>query len=122
MSSEELVLLPATRQAHRGSRRSDNRCACPTIRRRMIASAEPVILLHGLWMRGYAMVLLARRLRAVGFAPEIIEYFTLFNTPSVGAERVRQRMLRHCDRPVHLVGHSLGGLVSLLATAQDAPE
>lgn len=84
-------------------------------------SAEPVILLHGLWMRGYAMVLLARRLRAAGFAPEIIEYFTLFNTPEVGAEKVRQRMLRHGGRRVHLVGHSLGGLVSLLATAEAAP-
>jgi pimeloyl-ACP methyl ester carboxylesterase len=83
--------------------------------------AEPVILLHGLWMRGYAMVLLARRLRTAGFAPEIVEYFTLLNTPEKAAEKIRQRMLRHGDRPVHLVGHSLGGLVSLLATRDDAP-
>jgi pimeloyl-ACP methyl ester carboxylesterase len=83
--------------------------------------AEPVILLHGLWMRGYAMVLLARRLRAAGFAPEIVEYFTLLNTPEKAAEKIRQRMLRHGGRQVHLVGHSLGGLVSLLATCDDAP-
>ncbi len=79
--------------------------------------AEPVILLHGLWMRGYAMVLLARRLRAAGFAPEIVEYFSLLNTPEAAAENIRRRMQRHGDRPVHLVGHSLGGVVSLLATA-----
>jgi len=85
------------------------------------ADAEPVILLHGLWMRGYAMALLARRLRAAGYAPEIVEYFSLFNTPEAAAERVRLRMRRHGGRPVHLVGHSLGGLVSLLATCGDAP-
>lgn len=84
-------------------------------------NAEPVILLHGLWMRGYVMVLLAKRLRAAGFAPEIVEYLTLFNTPETAAEKIRQRMRRHGDRPVHLVGHSLGGLVALLATEQDAP-
>jgi pimeloyl-ACP methyl ester carboxylesterase len=83
--------------------------------------AEPVILLHGLWMRGYVMVLLARRLRAAGFAPEIVEYFTLLNSPDVAAQKIRARMQRHGDRPVHLVGHSLGGLVALLATERDAP-
>lgn len=83
--------------------------------------AEPVILLHGLWMRGYAMVLLARRLRAAGFAPEIFEYFTLLQSPEAAAAKIRERMRRYGDRPVHLVGHSLGGLVSLLATQEDAP-
>lgn len=92
------------------------------LRDRMIKpdpSAEPVILLHGLWMRGYAMVMLAKRLRAAGFAPEIVEYFTLFGTPDAAAEKIRGRMRRHGDRPVHLVGHSLGGVVSLLATQMD---
>ncbi len=85
------------------------------------AAAEPVIVLHGLWMRGAAMILLARRLRAAGYAPEIMEYFTLLGTPDAAAARVAARMRRHGERPVHLVGHSLGGLVSLLATAEHAP-
>lgn len=82
------------------------------------SEAEPALLLHGLWMRGYAMTLLAYRLRAAGFAPEIVEYFTLIQSPDVAAEWVRRRMQHYGERPVHLVGHSLGGLVALLATRE----
>ena len=78
---------------------------------------DHVILLHGLWMRGYAMQLLALRLRQAGFTTEIFQYPTLRNTPAQAAQRLQQRLGDFGPRTVHVIGHSLGGVVALLATA-----
>lgn len=80
--------------------------------------AERVILLHGIWNHRPVLWTLATRLRAAGFEAETFGY------PSVlgGAERAARQLaerLRRDERqgrpPAHLVGHSLGGVVSLLA-------
>lgn len=78
---------------------------------------DPVVLVHGLWMRGHEMVLLRRRLqRDHGFDAHVFSYPTLFgDTAQITsdladfAERVAD------DRRVHLVGHSLGGTFVLRA-------
>ena len=49
-----------------------------------IDQRDHVILLHGIWMRGIAMLPLARRLRAAGFSVEAIDY------PSVVGDAVGQ--------------------------------
>jgi pimeloyl-ACP methyl ester carboxylesterase len=84
---------------------------------------EHVILLHGVWMRGLTLFPLARRLRAAGYAVEVFEYASVFGNAANTCERLRARMRETRADRVHLVGHSLGGIVALEATrnARDLP-
>lgn len=85
--------------------------------RRVVAPArEHVILLHGIWMRGVTLAYLSRRLRLAGYAVETMDYASVFTGFAPAVEQLRAR-LRAIEAPaVHLVGHSLGGLVALEAT------
>lgn len=75
--------------------------------------SDPVLILHGLWMRAPAMQPLARRLRAEGFAPATFDYATRASDPELSCQRLADRIDAFDGRPVHLVGHSLGGLLAL---------
>lgn len=72
---------------------------------------ETVVLIHGLWFSGHVMFLLARRLRCRGFTVHAFSY------PSVRADLAANaaRLARFLDTldtgTVHLVGHSLGGIL-----------
>lgn len=81
----------------------------------MIPSKEPVVLVHGVWMRGISLGALSRRLNAMGFAAERFEYASLFHSPEQTVERLRRRVRALGPGPVHVVGHSLGGLLALEA-------
>jgi pimeloyl-ACP methyl ester carboxylesterase len=70
-----------------------------------------VLLLHGLMMRSPALVPLAWRLRKRGFDPSVFSYSSLWNTPGVAMERLAMRLYSMGPDPVHLVAHSLGGLI-----------
>ena len=80
--------------------------------------SERVILLHGLWMRAAALVPLARRLRAAGFAPETFDYHSLRGGPDVAVAKLRALIESSDSGPVHVVGHSLGGLIALECARQ----
>ena len=73
---------------------------------------ESVVLLHGLLMRRPAMMPLAMRLRGHGFSPILFAYSSLWQSPAKAMERLAMR-LYGMEGPVHLVGHSLGGLIAL---------
>ncbi|MEI7036535.1 esterase/lipase family protein [Fulvimonas yonginensis] len=79
---------------------------------------EHVILLHGLWMRGFALAVLHRRLAVAGFDVHRFDYMSVVAPQERILERLRKRMQRYAPGPVHLVGHSLGGLLALLACRQ----
>ncbi len=83
----------------------------------------PVILLHGLWMRRPALWLLARRLRETGFAPRLFAYATLWSRPERSLSRLADCVRGAGAGPVHLVGHSLGGVMALavLGAYSDLP-
>jgi pimeloyl-ACP methyl ester carboxylesterase len=74
-----------------------------------------VILLHGLWMRAALMWRLASRLRAAGFAVEMIDYASILRGPEPCIERVSQRLRQEDAATLNLVGHSLGGVIAVRA-------
>ncbi|MEO7149018.1 MAG: alpha/beta hydrolase [Rhodanobacteraceae bacterium] len=76
---------------------------------------DQVLLLHGLWMRGLVMTALQRRLMQAGFAVESFDYWSVAAEPQQSAERLRARMRALAPSRVHLVGHSLGGVLALQA-------
>jgi pimeloyl-ACP methyl ester carboxylesterase len=74
---------------------------------------EAVILVHGLWMGGWAMqglrLLLARR----GYAAYALAYRSMAQGLDEHARRLAARIGELREPVIHLVGHSLGGLVIL---------
>lgn len=78
--------------------------------------SERVVLLHGLWMPAASMALVARRLEAAGFKPELFGYRTVQGGPEGTIPR-----LAACLRKgrAHIVAHSLGGLVALATLGQE---
>ena len=81
---------------------------------------EPVLLVHGIWNAKTWLNPLAARLRGAGFDAEAFGYASVFGGPGVAIPALIER-LRESDRPVHLIGHSLGGLIALQALSQ-APD
>lgn len=81
----------------------------------MDAGAGRVVLLHGIWMRAPTLWWLERRLREAGFDTERFDYASVFGSPADAVARLRERLGRRGDPPVHLVGHSLGGLLAIAA-------
>lgn len=78
---------------------------------------EHVILLHGLWMRGFALLMLHRRLIEAGYRVHRFDYMSVAATQEriLGRLQERMRELEPEATAVHLVGHSLGGLLALRA-------
>lgn len=78
-------------------------------------SLEPlVILLHGLHQRHWVMLPLKKHLHTAGFRTHGFNYFSLIQPIERHSLRLHEWLLKHHDpaAPLHLVGHSLGGLVS----------
>lgn len=77
--------------------------------------SETVVLLHGVLLSGWAMRLIARRLRRQGYRTAIFSYPSRRRTLDENA-RVLAHFIDGLDADtVHLVGHSFGGLVILRA-------
>ena len=79
--------------------------------------SDHVILLHGLWMRGFALAMLHRRLIEDGFRVHRFDYLSVAATQQRILDRLQARMVALAAEAdaVHLVGHSLGGLLALRA-------
>jgi pimeloyl-ACP methyl ester carboxylesterase len=86
-----------------------------------VSKNEHVVLVHGLWMRGFTLAPLRRRLEREGFSVEIFDYASVFHTPIVSIEKLLRRAKLSKSKKVHFVGHSLGGLMVLQAL-QKEPE
>ncbi|MES9968275.1 MAG: alpha/beta hydrolase, partial [Sedimenticola sp.] len=71
------------------------------------------MLVHGVWMTGLEMGWLGRRLTREGFDVRYFRYHSLGFTPSQNAERLHRFIRGLAVERLHLVGHSLGGIVLL---------
>ena len=79
-----------------------------------------VVLVHGLWMPGAEMSLLRRRLGTVGFQTHQFSYRSVLDGVEENARRLAEFLNSVPGEAVHLVGHSLGGVITLKAL-QDQP-
>ncbi|NNL94242.1 MAG: alpha/beta fold hydrolase [Xanthomonadales bacterium] len=81
------------------------------------ADAVPeIILVHGLWYGRGSTFLLKKRLRKLGFSVGTFSYSSIFREPADVARQLQRRLPE--GRDVHLVGHSLGGLIILQMLAR----
>lgn len=90
----------------------------------MTESQEPttrVLLVHGIWNAKSWLTPLARRLRREGFDVEVFGYPSILGGPEPAIAALIERL--RSSPPLHLVGHSLGGLIGLeaLRRAPDLP-
>ena len=70
-----------------------------------------VLLLHGAWMNPMVMAYLAHILRGEGFAAHALGYRTMRDPLEAHLARVAKRIAQFEAPVVHLVGHSLGGVI-----------
>ncbi len=75
---------------------------------------DKVILIHGLWLHGIVMTLMARRIERCGYEVRPYSYPTMRSTLTQNAVRLAELCTGGADR-LHFVGHSMGGLVALEA-------
>lgn len=83
---------------------------------------DQVILLHGLWMRGFALAMLDKRLIEAGFEVHRFDYLSVAASQERILDRLQTQMreLGDVEHVVHLVGHSLGGLLAMRACSDSA--
>ena len=70
-----------------------------------------VITVHGLWMRAGAMIVLQRRFEAHGFAVQRFGYPTVHQSLEANGKALADFIERVPGDTVHLVAHSLGGII-----------
>lgn len=79
-----------------------------------------VVFVHGVWMPGGVMVRLKQHLeREYGFRGHLFSYASVRGTLDENAELLFDFVASLHAADVHLVGHSLGGVVSLRMLAQN---
>ena len=74
---------------------------------------EEILLIHGLWMGPWVLQWLAWQLREAGFATQSIGIHTVGEGLAQHIERVAEAVKNSRAPRIHLLGHSLGGVVVL---------
>ena len=79
---------------------------------------ETVVFIHGIWMKGFELLYLSRKIKKSGYKTYHFRYSSLFKTPVQNAERLNRFLLSINEPVIHLVAHSLGGIVVLHLLSQ----
>jgi pimeloyl-ACP methyl ester carboxylesterase len=79
---------------------------------------ETVVLVHGLWMRGPAMIVMRRALERCGYTVHAFSYASVRCNLRENAKRLARYVEAIHAETVHVVAHSLGGLVAFMAALQ----
>ena len=79
---------------------------------------EAVLLIPGLWMGGNIMRVFAYQLRVAGFTTENFSYRMLRQGLEANCRRLKRRINSSSHERIHLVGHSLGGVLALQTLAR----
>ena len=74
---------------------------------------DTVVLVHGLWVHGIAMELMRRRVARAGYHGLAYSYPSMRLTLTENADRFVRYLRELTASRLHLVGHSLGGLIVL---------
>lgn len=82
-----------------------------------------IVLVHGLWNRGWMMSKMAKRLRAGGHDVRVFSYPTRSSNLDDHADALRGFLDKNKTEELQLVGHSMGGLVilNMLSRYDDLP-
>lgn len=75
------------------------------------SAKQTVVLIHGLWFSGYILWPLARRLRSRGFIVHTFTYPSVRADLQSNADRLANFIHELPVDTLHLVGHSLGGIL-----------
>lgn len=89
-----------------------------------MSGSREVVCLHGMWMPGSEMAYIKRQLENEhGFRCHLFSYPSVQATLDQNVELLAEHLGKDSRRDVHLVGHSLGGVLALrlLALYPDAP-
>lgn len=81
-----------------------------------------VVTVHGLWMRGASMAALPKRLRATGFEFHHYGYHSVTSPLAHCATELAAYVDSVPGDTVHLVGHSLGGVLICAMLEERVPE
>jgi pimeloyl-ACP methyl ester carboxylesterase len=85
------------------------------------ASARTVVFVHGLWMTGHESILLRRGLRRLLDAETVaFSYRSVADDVGVSARALGEYLFSLDADEIHLVGHSLGGIVVLKCLEDEA--
>jgi pimeloyl-ACP methyl ester carboxylesterase len=83
-----------------------------------MSARDAVILVHGLWTNRAVMLYLAAALARRGFRTRALGYLSAMRDFEHNAARVAQAIAATDAKRVHVVGHSMGGVVALRALAE----
>lgn len=86
-----------------------------------MTAVDTVVCVHGFWSHGTGMYLIKRRLeREFGFQALLFSYRSVHGTLDENAAALASFIRRQEIDGVHIVGHSLGGVLALRMLANEA--
>lgn len=74
---------------------------------------ELIVLVHGIWMQGFMLRILGQMLMREGYRTHEVSYDFLGRSPEENAGQLFEEITGLQAKTIHLVGHSLGGIVIL---------